>query len=69
MDKNIQDMPKVVLHLHLDGSLRPESVQRWLQKQGITKSLEEVTQNLRVDKDCKDLNQYLQKFDLPAQVL
>lgn len=69
MNETILKMPKVVLHLHLDGSLRPESVQRWLQKQGITKSIEEITENLRVDKDCRNLNEYLQKFDLPAQVL
>lgn len=69
MNETIQDMPKVVLHLHLDGSLRPESVQRWLQKQGIEKSLEDVTKMLRVNKDCRDLNEYLEKFDLPAQVL
>jgi adenosine deaminase len=69
MNKTIQDMPKVILHLHLDGSLRPESVQRWLQKQGIEKSIEDVTKMLRVDKDCRDLNEYLQRFDLPAQVL
>lgn len=69
MERIIQDMPKVVLHLHLDGSLRPESVKRWLEKQGIDQSIEEVTRNLRVNKDCRDLNEYLQKFDLPAQVL
>ncbi len=69
MQEALNNMPKVILHLHLDGSLRPTSVQRWLQKQGIEKSLEEVTKMLRVDKDCRDLNEYLQKFDLPAQVL
>lgn len=69
MQKIIQDMPKVILHLHLDGSLRPASVQRWLQKQGVTQSIEEVEENLMVNKDCRDLNEYLQKFDLPAQVL
>lgn len=69
MLKSIQDMPKVVLHLHLDGSLRPESVQKWLKKQGIEKNIEDVTKMLRVNKDCRDLNEYLQKFDLPAQVL
>lgn len=69
MNEVVKNMPKVVLHLHLDGSLRPASVQQWLQKQGIEESIEEVTRRLMVNKDCRDLNEYLQKFDLPAQVL
>lgn len=64
MNKEIQEMPKVVLHLHLDGSLRPETVAEWLDE-----DLEEVKQKLMVDKDCRDLNQYLEKFDLPSKVL
>lgn len=69
MQETLKNMPKVILHLHLDGSLRPTSVQRWLQKQGVIRTLEDVTSNLRVESDCKDLNEYLQKFDLPTQVL
>jgi len=64
MNKEIQEMPKVVLHLHLDGSLRPETVANWLGE-----DLEIVKQKLMVDKDCRDLNQYLEKFDLPGKVL
>ncbi len=64
MKKQIEEMPKVVLHLHLDGSLRPETVAEWLGE-----DLEEVKQKLMVDKDCRDLNQYLEKFDLPSRVL
>ena len=30
----IKEMPKAVLHLHLDGSLRPETVYKWLKEQG-----------------------------------
>lgn len=69
MQESIRKMPKIVLHLHLDGSLRPETVQQWLQEKGDTCDLEEVKRNLMVEKDCRSLNEYLQKFDLPAQVL
>lgn len=65
----IKNMPKIILHLHLDGALRPESVQKWLENQGKTITLDEVKRALMVNKDCRDLNEYLQKFDLPAQVL
>jgi len=67
--QKIHDMKKVILHLHLDGSLRPETVREWLQEDGENVSLEEVQAKLMVDKDCKDLNQYLEKFDIPSQVL
>lgn len=70
MDKRIIDMPKVVLHLHVDGSLRPETVKEYSEKiLGKELSLEDVKKSLMVDKDCRDLNQYLEKFDVPAQVL
>lgn len=70
MLKQIEEMPKVVLHLHLDGSLRPETVQEWIKEMlGKDVSLENVRAMLMVDKDCRDLNQYLEKFDLPAKVL
>lgn len=69
MQEKIKEMPKVVLHLHLDGSLRPETVQKWLQEQGEIRSLEDVKKDLMVEKNCRSLNDYLQKFDLPSQVL
>ena len=69
MEKEIIEMPKVVLHLHLDGSLRPETVKKWLEEEGENVSLEEVKKKLMVNKDCRDLNEYLEKFDLPGRVL
>ena len=70
MEKNIQEMPKVILHLHLDGSLRPETVQEWSQDLlGDTVNLEDVKNMLMVEKGCRDLNQYLEKFDLPVKML
>lgn len=67
--RKIEEIPKVVLHLHLDGSLRPETVYNWLKEKGKDVTLEQVQKDLMVDKDCRDLNEYLEKFDLPLQVL
>ena len=68
--KQIKEMPKAVLHLHLDGSLRPETVKEWIKEMlGEDFSLEDVQRMLMVDKDCRDLNQYLEKFGLPVKTL
>ena len=53
--EEIKNMPKVVLHLHLDGSLRPETVYNWLKQEENNVTLEEVKEKLMVDKDCSDL--------------
>lgn len=65
----IKEIPKAVFHLHLDGSLRPETVYEWLKEEGKDVTLEEVKKALMVKKDCRDLNEYLEKFDLPLEVL
>lgn len=57
------------LHLHLDGSLRPETVRELLIEEGMELSLEEVSSMLTVSKDCKDLNDYLRTFEYPVKVL
>lgn len=54
--------PKVELHCHLDGSLSREFVEERL---GRPVSLRE----LQVDRDCRSLAQYLEKFDLPLACL
>lgn len=65
----IHEMKKVILHLHLDGSLRPETVQKWLHEDKKDMELDTLKDILMVAKDCKDLNQYLEKFDLPLSLL
>lgn len=60
------------LHLHFDGSLPVETVLRLAKKQNITLPVEteaELRPYLEAPKDCRDLNDYLSRFDLPLQVL
>lgn len=62
------------LHVHLDGSLRPESVREMAEEQHILLEAdplhpETLAGILTVPADCRDLNQYLACFDLPLQVL
>lgn len=60
------------LHVHLDGSLRPESVLEMAEDQSIlleSRQPEVLAEMLTVPADCQDLNQYLRCFDLPLQVL
>ncbi|MCH3915888.1 MAG: adenosine deaminase [Spirochaetia bacterium] len=55
------------LHLHLDGSLRPATVDEFLG----TKSpgLDKVTDLLRVPENCPSLEACLERFELPLKVL
>ena len=69
LKKKIKEMPKTMLHIHLDGSLRPETVYKWLKEERKDVGLEDVKNALMVSRDCRNLNEYLQKFDLPLKVL
>lgn len=59
------------LHLHLDGSLSLASVRELAEMQEIEipESDEELLATLQVNEDCKDLNEYLEKFDFPLSLL
>ena len=59
------------LHLHLDGSLSLENARSLARLQGLELDLDDSTLRSRLcaDKNCKDLNEYLQKFDFPLSLL
>ena len=59
---NIEQLPKIDLHCHLDGSLTKTMIERHL---GRTVPEEMLT----VSEDCRSLTEYLEKFDLPVQCL
>ena len=58
------------LHLHLDGSMSLECARSLATKQGIAlPDDEELLSRLRVSDDCRDLNEYLERFELPLSLL
>lgn len=69
MDKNIRFID---LHVHLDGSLPVRTVRRLAEMQGIDTGAadgEQLKKRLQVSSGCRDLNEYLTKFDFPLELL
>lgn len=60
------------LHLHLDGSLTPAYMIRQARKQRVELPIWDegkLMEYLRAPRDCRDLNEYLEKFDLPCSLM
>lgn len=68
---NAEKYAVVDLHLHLDGSLSLKSVRELADLQNIPVPSDdgELLAMLQVGKDCRDLNEYLEKFDFPVSLL
>ncbi|WP_300384535.1 adenosine deaminase [Clostridium sp.] len=69
---NINNLPKIELHCHLDGSLRVDTVIELAKKENIDLNNYDynyVESLLRVSEDCNSLDEYLKKFDLPNKVM
>ena len=58
----IENLKKIELHLHLDGSVRVSTIEELLDKNDLEKELV-------VDENTKSLTDYLKKFDLPINFL
>ncbi|MBC2578813.1 hypothetical protein [Clostridium sp. DJ247] len=70
--KLISNLPKVELHCHLDGSVRPETVLEISNKENIllpSKDILELEKHLKVQDQCTSLKDYLKKFDLVLKVM
>ncbi len=72
MEELIKALPKVELHLHLDGSVRVETVLELAKKAGITlptTDKEELKNHLQIKNECSSLKEYLEKFNLPLKAM
>lgn len=59
------------LHLHLDGSMPLRTARKLAAQQGVAlpESDEELKAMMSLTEDCKDLNDYLARFDLACSLL
>lgn len=60
----LKNMPKVELHLHLDGSLDIDDIKK---EYGFTDKI--INEKMIASKKCKDLNNYLTKFEFPISIM
>lgn len=68
---NMHALPKVDLHFHLDGSVRPSTILEIAQDEGIKLPAPETEQLLPYlqAKECGNLSDYLLAFALPIQCM
>lgn len=64
--EHVKNLPKIELHCHLDGSIRPETLREIADAQGIALPNDhaQLKELLIAPKDCQNLNDYLERFDL-----
>lgn len=72
MNEWIDRLPKIELHCHLDGCVRPQTVAEIAEREGIdlsAGSLDELTSWMKVPPSCNSLVEYLKRFELPLQCM
>jgi adenosine deaminase len=64
-------MPKAELHLHLDGSLRPETALELARERGIDEGMDmaAMSDRLIAPERCRDQADLLRRFDLPIAMM
>ncbi|WP_251860037.1 adenosine deaminase [Clostridium sp. Marseille-Q2269] len=69
---NFKKLPKIELHCHLDGSLRVDTILDIAKKDNIslpTYNKTELINHLSIVGDCNCLDEYLNKFFIPNEVM
>ncbi|QJC52850.1 adenosine deaminase [Paenibacillus albicereus] len=65
-------LPKIELHCHLDGSMRPATAAQIAEEEGIELScadLRELTERMTAPPSCSSLVEYLERFELPLLLM
>lgn len=69
---NYLSLPKIDLHCHLDGSVRPQTIIDLAKTQNIALkscNVEDVAEQMIAPETCENLEQYLTRFELPLSVM
>ena len=68
----IKGLPKVHLHCHIDGSVRPSTILELSKEERIelpTYNLEELNKLVKIEDKCTSLKDYLTRFSYPINVM